>query len=177
MRSVILCVCTIISEVPAASFNAFFPDSTPPSHRHTHRHCVLMSAPSFPSAANSFRADIDKSSFRNFGSYVLHIRCYISDNSVIGRSVVQFFSDPMELQFHLVPPSKQTAVSVWHMPVAVCTVLNSWWWKERQPETCRVSFQNKFDTLVHLVGLAIGIYYDARPYECQMHFKDAQYVL
>jgi len=26
------------------------------------------------------------------------------------------------------------------MPVAVCTVLNSWWWTERPPETCRVSF-------------------------------------
>jgi len=26
------------------------------------------------------------------------------------------------------------------MPVAVCTVLNSWWWTERPSETCRVSF-------------------------------------
>jgi len=24
-----------------------------------------------------------------------------------------------------------TAVSVWQMPVAVCTVLNSWWWTQR----------------------------------------------
>jgi len=55
-----------------------------------------MSAPFFPSAANSFRADLDKSSFRNVGSYVLHIRCYISDNSVIGRSVVHFFNDPTQ---------------------------------------------------------------------------------
>jgi len=36
--------------------------------------------------------------------------------------------------------SKQTAVSVWQMPVAVCTVLNSWWWTERLSETCIVSF-------------------------------------
>ena len=35
---------------------------------------------------------------------------------------------------------KQTAVSVWHMPVAVCTVLNFWWWRERPSETCRVSY-------------------------------------
>jgi len=36
----------------------------------------------------------------------------------------------------------------------VCTVFNSWWWTERRPETCRVSFQNKINliTLVHLVG-------------------------
>jgi len=26
--------------------------------------------------------------------------------------------------------SKQTAVSVWQTPVAVGTVLNSWWWKQ-----------------------------------------------
>jgi len=24
--------------------------------------------------------------------------------------------------------SKQQAVSVWHVPVAVCTVFSSWWW-------------------------------------------------
>ena len=44
--------------------------------------------------------------------------------------------------------SKQTAVSVWQTPVAVCTVLNSWWWTERPSETCRVSFQNKIN-LIH----------------------------
>ena len=32
-----------------------------------------------------------------------------------------------------------TAISFWQMPVAVCTVLNSWWWTERPSETCRVS--------------------------------------
>jgi len=37
---------------------------------------------------------------------------------------------------------------VWQMPVAVCTVLNSWWWTERPSETCRVSFQNKIN-LIH----------------------------
>jgi len=36
--------------------------------------------------------------------------------------------------------NKQTAVSVWQMPVAVCTVLNCWWWTERPSETCRVPF-------------------------------------
>jgi len=24
------------------------------------------------------------------------------------------------------------------MPVAVCTVMNSWWWTERSSKTCRV---------------------------------------
>jgi hypothetical protein len=41
--------------------------------------------------------------------------------------------------------SKQVAVSVWHIPDAVCTVLDSWWWTERPSETCRVLFQNKIN--------------------------------
>jgi len=37
----------------------------------------------------------------------------------------------------------QLAVSrpVWHIPFAVCTVKNSWWWTEELSETCRVLFQ------------------------------------
>jgi len=37
----------------------------------------------------------------------------------------------------------------------VCTVKNSWWWTEEPPETCRLSFQNKIEKLVHLVGFII----------------------
>jgi hypothetical protein len=48
-----------------------------------------------------------------------------------------------EMKLHLFPLSKQVAVSVWHIPVAVCTVSNSWWWAERPSETCTVLFQNK----------------------------------
>jgi hypothetical protein len=59
----------------------------------------------------------------------------------------------MEL-FHGVPASQQVAVTVWHMPVAVCTVLNSWWWTESPSETCKVLFKiNKCEKLVHPVGL------------------------
>ena len=62
-------------------------------------------------------------------------------------------------RYYCLLASKQIAVSVWQMPVAVCTVLNSWWGTERPSETCRVSFQNKikFDTLVHLVGFTTEI--------------------
>jgi hypothetical protein len=38
---------------------------------------------------------------------------------------------------------------------AVCTVKNSWWRTEELSETCRVSLQNKFEKLVHLVGFII----------------------
>jgi hypothetical protein len=34
---------------------------------------------------------------------------------------------------------------VWHIPDAVCTVLDFWWWTERPSETCRVLFQNKIN--------------------------------
>jgi hypothetical protein len=36
--------------------------------------------------------------------------------------------------------------------IAECTVNNSWRWTEELSETCGVSFQNKFENLVHLVG-------------------------
>jgi len=42
--------------------------------------------------------------------------------------------------FHLVPASKQSAESGWHIRDGVCTVLNSWWWTERPSETYRVLF-------------------------------------
>ena len=51
----------------------------------------------------------------------------------------------MELRFHLVTASKQPADSDWHIPDAVCTVLDSWWWTERPSETCRVLLQNKIN--------------------------------
>jgi len=35
-------------------------------------------------------------------------------------------------------------------------------------ETCRISFQNKFEKLVHLVGFIIKIYHDARIHERQI---------
>jgi len=41
--------------------------------------------------------------------------------------------------------------------IAVCTVKNSWWWTVELSETCRVSFQNKFEKLVHLAGFIIRI--------------------
>ena len=37
--------------------------------------------------------------------------------------------------------------------IAVCTVENSWRWTEKLSKTCRVSFQNKSEKLVHIVLL------------------------
>ena len=56
----------------------------------------------------------------------------------------------------LVASRQQTAVSVWRMAVAACTVLISWWWTERPSETCRASFQNK---IILYIGASCWFYY------------------
>ena len=43
--------------------------------------------------------------------------------------------------------------------IAVCTVKIFWWWTEELSKTCRVSFQNKFEKLVHLFCSIIRISY------------------
>jgi len=45
--------------------------------------------------------------------------------------------------------------TVWHIPVLSAQWINSWWWEEELPETCRVSCRSKFVKLVHLVGFII----------------------
>jgi len=44
---------------------------------------------------------------------------------------------------------------VWRIPLLSVQRINSWWWTEELSETCRVSCQNKFVKLVHLVGSII----------------------
>jgi hypothetical protein len=40
---------------------------------------------------------------------------------------------------------------VWHTRLLSVQWINSWWWTDELSETCRVSCQNKFVKLVHLV--------------------------
>ena len=42
--------------------------------------------------------------------------------------------------------------AVWHIPLLSVQWIDSWWWTEELSDTCRVSCQNKFVKLVHLVG-------------------------
>ena len=51
--------------------------------------------------------------------------------------------------------SKAVYKPVWHIPLPSVQWINSWWWAEDLPETCRVSCQNKFSKLVRLVGFII----------------------
>ena len=44
-------------------------------------------------------------------------------------------------EFHPDPASEQSVKPVWHIHVAVNTVLDSWWWTENLSKTCRVLFQ------------------------------------
>jgi len=67
--------------------------------------------------------------------------------------IAQYWCQAMWISLLLA--SKRTAISVWQMPVAVCTVLNSWWWTERPPETCRVSFQNKINLIFWCILLVL----------------------
>jgi len=50
--------------------------------------------------------------------------------------------------------SKAVYKPVWHIPLLSVQWIN-WWWTDELSETCRVSCQNKFATLVHLVGFII----------------------
>ena len=53
--------------------------------------------------------------------------------------------------------------------IVVCTVENSWWWAEELSKTCTVSFQNKIEKLVHLVGFRIRNGPGSKPYTGQFH--------
>ena len=50
------------------------------------------------------------------------------------------------------PCSKAVYKPVWQIPLLSVQWINSWWWTDELSETCRVSWQNKFVKLVHLVG-------------------------
>jgi len=56
------------------------------------------------------------------------------------------------MELHLLASCQQTCMTY---TIAVCTVENSWWWTEELSETSRISSQNKFEKLVHLVGFII----------------------
>ena len=48
--------------------------------------------------------------------------------------------------------SKVVYKPVWHTPFLSVRWINSWWWADELSETYRVSWQNKFVKLLHLVG-------------------------
>jgi len=50
-------------------------------------------------------------------------------------------------------------ILVWPIPIAVCTVLDFWWWTERDcPRHVVFHSRNKFEKLLHLLAFIIRIF-------------------
>jgi len=89
--------------------------------------------------------------------FVLFLRCTSLDTLLLllcpSHSAVFAFTMLTSMQcilYTALLASKQTKVSVWKMPIVVCTVLNSWWWTERSSEKCSVfiSLFNQLDAQI-----------------------------
>jgi hypothetical protein len=90
--------------------------------------------------------------FRTFPlSIIRSFSLYIQQWYMSYRLLTACKQDQNGTGFHPDPACRLSATCMTYT-IAVCTVKNSWWWKEELSEKCRVSFQNKFEKLVHLVG-------------------------
>jgi hypothetical protein len=67
------------------------------------------------------------------------------------RSLVLYTQQYIQVWWQLACKLSSNLYDIYH-----CCVYNSWWWTEELSEACRVSFQNKFEKLMHLVGLLQG---------------------
>jgi hypothetical protein len=66
--------------------------------------------------------------------------------------------------------SKAVYTPVWHIPLPSVQWINSWWWAEDLPETCRVSCQTRFTKLVRLVGFIIKTFFSGLWFFIMNHF-------
>ena len=82
--------------------------------------------------------------------YQEFIHCTLS-NGICHTGLKTAFERYQDGTADAVPCSK----AVWRIPLLSVQRINSWWWAEELSETCRVSWQNKFVKLVHLVGFII----------------------
>ena len=73
-------------------------------------------------------------------------------------------------------PSWFCLKAVWYIPLLSVQWINSWWWTEELSETYRVSWQNKFVKLVHLVGFIIKKFVTKHDYmsRCTVTCYDAR---
>jgi len=110
------------------------------THTHTHTYCEQTLK--FISRVKPTRC-INVSNYFYFGMTLCMFRTVFPPIISSSRLYIQ-----QPNRYCCLLANKQTAISLWQMPVAVCTVLNSWRWTERPSETCRVLFQkqNLFDT-------------------------------
>ena len=96
-----------------------------------------------------FRAVLCSSS----GGQIVLLQPLVSSLSVNSRTVWRLRADC----FWAGPGPARKAVykPVWHIPLLSVQWINSCWWTEELSEACRVSCQNKFVKIVHLVGFVI----------------------
>ena len=81
------------------------------------------------------------------------IHCTLS-NGMSYRFVDSFRAGPGWTQFHS-GPARKRSTNLYYIPLLSVECINSWWCTEGLSETCRVSCQNKFLKIVHLLGFII----------------------
>jgi len=84
-----------------------------------------------------------------FLKFILNETLHASDNYFVHQQDQDGISSSILI---LLKSCLQTCMT---FTIAVFTVKNSWWWTEELSETCTVSFQNKFQKLLHLAGFII----------------------
>ena len=70
--------------------------------------------------------------------------------------------------------SKAVYKPVWHTPLLSVQWINCWWWTEELSEKFRVSCQNKFVKLVHLIGFIIKKFVTMQHGHMNVKFADVQ---
>jgi hypothetical protein len=97
----------------------------------------------------------------NFSNFFLNETLRVSDSSSVHHQELFTVHSAVLLESCLQSCMTYT--------IAVCTMNNSWLWTEELSETCSVSFQNKFEKLVHLNGFIIRICHYAQSHERKIH--------
>ena len=66
--------------------------------------------------------------------------------------------------------SKDVHKPVLHKPMPSVQWINSWWWTEELPATCRFSCRSKFGKLAHLVGFIIKKFVTMHGHVCWKYY-------
>jgi hypothetical protein len=69
--------------------------------------------------------------------------------------VYSLYTQQWYMSYSFVDCSEAVYKAVWHIALLSVQWINIWWWTGELSETCRVSRQNKFVKLEHLVGFII----------------------
>jgi hypothetical protein len=89
----------------------------------------------------------------NFTNLFCYETLHVSDSSSVHHQEVIHCTLSIGI-YHtaFVDSWKAVYKPAWHIPLLSVQWINSWWWTDELSETCRVSWQNKFVKLVHLLG-------------------------